>query len=965
MPGARPVKAEAAEPGSWSGFYVGSYVGAALVNSSWGPAVGPLAPASTFDATLMGGASGAVVGTTVGYNAQFGAFVVGLEGDLGTGLLASQTHCLASARSLCAAQTDWLATVAGRLGYAFDNVLVYAKGGLALQDTDLAVTGSTYPGVYSGSTLQVGWTAGAGVEVALTDTLSAKAEYAYLGFGSDQVGLQNGLWRETVGLKQSTQMVKLGLNYRPWGAPLPGTGARLAVPGRDWSGLYLGLHAGGAWGRDEWNSATGFLAQATASGAMLGQGTAMGLLGGGQVGFNVQSGPWVAGVELSASAANLGGYAKCATNTVSGTSFACHNAVDSLGSIAGRLGQSWGDLLFYGKAGAAWATGSSLAFPTLSLTHFTGSGTRWGWMVGSGVEYALTQSLSAFLEYDFYDFGTNAVTLTGAGTSGTADLRQRLEAVRMGVNYRFGADPTAVAATRLPELPAGWTAEVGARYFGSTGRMQKDLMSAQFQQRLNSRLIYGNSTGQSLETFFRLENQNGLLLKGYAGLGTLAGGDLYDEDFPAGIAYSNTLSGMSEGQLAYGALDVGYELVRQGQSSLGAFIGYRAHYQKVNGFGCQQIAHDTTCSDLDRQGTPALVSSLGLSETDVWQALAIGLNSRLQLTDRLRLEVDAAYLPYAVRSGADNHWFRADINPLAENGHGWGTQLEAILSYAVTDRLDVGVGARYWYFASDEAATRFPGVPDRSPESFYSERYGAFLQASYRFGDIPPLAADVPVAKAEAPAMNWTALYAGGALGGGKGHSTYASPFAPPVSGDAVDLGGALAGGQLGADYQIGAMVIGAEASAAWSNILGTDTCFSTAPVGTNAGSNCGSHVRALGTLTGRVGYAFDRTLLFARGGFAWDRQTDTFNTFALNQNVLSNSGYNTGWTLGAGVEYALLPNLSVGLEYKHFDFGASATFTSATPAGLAGVDFAPDNLRLDLVAMSVNYRFTSFAGGQ
>ncbi|MFG1394293.1 outer membrane protein [Xanthobacter agilis] len=966
LAGDLPVKGvEAPDAGSWTGFYLGTYVGSGLVDSQWSPGATPGTLAAVSSVSGLGSASGAMIGSQIGYNQQVGAFVYGIEGEVGTGFLLSRARCRDGSTSVCAMQTDLVATLTGRLGYAFDNVLVYGKAGAAFLDSSASATGSGYQGQYTGSALRTGWTVGGGAEVGLTPNLSAKAEYAYLNFGTDSIDLKYGVYGGAMSVSQSAQMVKLGLNWRPWGAPLPGTGARLPVPGRDWSGLYAGLHAGGAGGRDEWTSGTGFLADAAVFGAFPGTGTAMGLLGGGQLGFNYQMGPWVAGAEVSASAADLGSYTKCVTNALSMSSFGCHNTVDSLGSISGRLGQSWGDVLFYGKAGAAWVSGSGALFPTTATVQYTTSGTRWGWMLGSGVEYALTRNFSAFLEYDYYDFGTQSLTYSGGGLSATADFKQRLDVVRMGLNYRFGTGPDgAAAASKAPELPAGWTAEIGGRYFASTGRMQKDLMHPALTDRLNSRLIYGNTTGQSLETFFRFENRDGLFLKGFAGLGTLAGGRLNDEDFPSDVVYSNTLSDLRDGSLSYGALDLGYELVRRGESTLGAFVGYRALYQNVNGFGCWQLARDTTCDQASHQQVPALASALALSETETWQAVALGLNSRLQLAERLRLEVDAAYLPYATRSSMDNHWFRADINPQIERGTGWGTQLEAVLSYAVTNRLDVGLGGRYWYFATDGASTGFPQVPIRSPMTFYSERYGAFLQASYRFGDIPPAEADAAgmPTKAEPAPMNWSGLYAGGTLGGGKAHTTYASPFAPPVSGDAVDLGGAMAGGQVGADVQMGAIVLGAEASAAWSNVGGTDTCFSTAPVGAASGFNCGSRVNGLGTVTGRFGYAVDRALVYARGGFAWDRQSDSFNTYAFTGTVPDHQSTNTGWTLGGGIEYALLPNLSVGLEYKHFDFGGASGFTT-TWIPLAGLDLAPDSLRLDMVAMTVNYRFLTFSG--
>lgn len=950
-------------PGTWTGFYIGSYVGSSIADSTWAPASGPLSARQFPLSDASGFASGAVVGSQIGYNYQTGRYVLGVEGDIGAGFLTSQTRCQRDWLSVCEADTDMIATLTGRLGYTFDALLLYAKAGAAFARDSYTVTGSNYTGEYTGSSFRTGWTVGAGVEMPLTSTLSAKAEYAYLGFGSADVSLTNGYSTSAIPLSSSIQMVKLGLNWRPWGAPLPGNAPVLPSPGKDWSGLYGGLHAGGIWGRNEWENGGGAFTPSVLMGHFPGASAPMGLLGGAQMGYNVQHGPWVAGLETSLSAVQLASYAQCGANNATRGNFVCENGVNSIGSVSARLGRSMGHVLLYGKAGAAWIDTSSAVYnPAVFGGHGVTGGTHWGWMLGGGVEYALTQKLSAFLEYNFYDFGDQGLTFTRGMDVGTASLRQRLEAVRMGLNYRvaWGQPDQSVAtggATPDNLVPAGWSAEIGGRYFASKGRIQKDLMALNAPSRINSRLIYANSAAHAVETFFRLQHESGVFLKGYAGLGSQFGGSLNDEDFPSQVVYSNTLSDMSESPLAYGALDVGYDVIRTDGGSLGAFIGYRGMFQSMNGFGCNQLAHDLTCSVAQ-----PMPNTLVLSETESWQGIALGFSGRMQLSPKLRLDVDAAYLPYVMRMSRDNHWFRSDINPQAESGRGWGSQIEAVLNYAMTDRFEVGLGARYWYYKTDTAFTQFPGFPTRSPLIFYSERYGAFLQASYRFGDLPKSdgGAQNATQAVEAPA-NWSGVYVGGALGSARGRSAYASPFMPPVSGDSAQLGGALAGGQIGADYQLGAYVLGAEAAFVWANASGTDTCFSTAPAGALAGFDCGSAVQALGSVTGRVGYALDKALVYARGGFAWNQQQDMFNTYNFTRQIRHNTSTNQGWTLGAGVEYALLPQLSLGLDYRHYDFGASDHFTTPAPPSLAGVSLAPGGLRMDVVSMTLNYRFSSF----
>ncbi len=107
------------------------------------------------------------------------------------------------------------------------------------------------------------------------------------------------------------------------------------------------------------------------------------------------------------------------------------------------------------------------------------------------------------------------------------------------------------------------------------------------------------------------------------------------------------------------------------------------------------------------------------------------------LTDRLVLAVDAAYLPYVWFDGYDNHWFRPEINPLPQIAHrkNYGVQLEAVLSYLVTDRLSIGVGGRYWFMQA-QGETMFPGQDVASPEHYMTQRYGVFVQTSYKIDGI-------------------------------------------------------------------------------------------------------------------------------------------------------------------------------------------------------------------------------------
>ncbi|MGX7742497.1 outer membrane protein [Rhodopseudomonas parapalustris] len=958
------VRSPTAVATDWTGFYIGSHVGGAASDSAWNSIAGggsALAGAAFYGHGVSGNA---ITGVQAGYNAQFGRTVVGIEGDASFGSINGLARCLRGAFA-CTTRIDELWTLAARFGYAAGDLLLYGKAGAAWADVHRRMASGNFVNVLEASEIRTGWLVGVGAEYAFLPGLSGKIEYNYADFGNRSLTMADQFGGVSdVSIGQTAHLVKVGLNYRLGAAsvsaaPLPG----VPLPQWSWTGIYLGVHAGGGFGRNDWDSATGALLAASSSGGFPGGGDSSGLFGGGQIGANYQIGRWVAGVEASASAADIGGYAKCATDIGSQGSFTCHNSVSSLGMITGRLGQTWGNLLIYGKAGAAWASGSSDAQRARIANRFTESGTRWGWVTGTGLEYALSSNLSAFVEYDHVDLGTADTSYVDQfGNASNVGFKQKFDLVKAGLNYRLGSGaPTLGAGSDAPlfvkaaALPLGWQVEAGTRYWGSSGRMQKDLNSNVLPSRLNSRLIYGDQTGHSLEAFVRVDHASGLFAKANLGLGHLVDGQLNDEDFPSQVTYSNTISEMRDGRLSFGSADIGYNFINDGGRKLGGFVGYRSFYQTGNGFGCLQIATDfATC------GVPFPTNYLGLSETESWRGVALGINVRAPLTERLRLEVDAAYLPYVNRAGFDNHWFRADINPQSEVGHGWGTQFEAILSYAVTDRFSVGVGGRYWYFATDSASTVFPGATVAAPMQFYSERYGGFLQTSYKFGDIDRAGtAERGITKAPPIAVaNWTGVYVGASVGSGWGRTTYADPFPTPTTGDRVDLGGALLGGQIGVNYQVGDLVAGVEASANWANIRGTDTCFGAFPNPVFAGFNCGSRIDAIGAFTARGGYAIDRTLLYVKGGAAWDRQQDQFNLVGVGGPVISNTSTNWGWTVGGGLEYALAPSWSMALEYKYFDFGASSVFGAAPPLPLSGIDFAPASNKLQTVSLGVNYKF-------
>jgi outer membrane immunogenic protein len=181
---------------NWTGFYVGINGGGAWGKSDWANPLG----SSSFNA------NGALIVGTAGYNWQMGQAVFGLEGDVdwssikGTG----PATCLAAG---CETKNNWLGTFRGRVGYAFDRVLPYVTGGLAVGDI------KANSALGSASETRAGWTAGAGIEAAITGPLTAKIEYLYadLGKTSCPTGVCGGAAATDVSYRAN--ILRAGLNY--------------------------------------------------------------------------------------------------------------------------------------------------------------------------------------------------------------------------------------------------------------------------------------------------------------------------------------------------------------------------------------------------------------------------------------------------------------------------------------------------------------------------------------------------------------------------------------------------------------------------------------------------------------------------------------------------------------------------------------------------------------------------------
>jgi outer membrane immunogenic protein len=251
-----------------------------------------------------------------------------------------------------------------------------------------------------------------------------------------------------------------------------------------------------------------------------------------------------------------------------------------------------------------------------------------------------------------------------------------------------------------------------------------------------------------------------------------------------------------------------------------------------------------------------------------------------------------------------------------------------------------------------------------------------------------PMAAAVP--------YSWTGCHVGGHIGGAWDRTTYSDPgtvvqpfppfltsphqnFAGPGQGFSANSQGAFLGGvQAGCDYQFAShWVIGIGGDVSWTNLssVTNDPFFGGKngnPVVFSARTN------EIATLTGRVGYAWDKVLFFGKGGGAY-----AHDKYAVNNSLGINNaffgcdngnaagafvGCNTagsadrwGWTAGVGVEWAFATNWSAMIEYDHYGFDTKTLQMNVLNSSFA---VTPANLNvrhdIDTVKVGINYRFWS-----
>ncbi len=337
----------------WSGFYFGVNAGLGLGRSPTSIGI----PRTGETASANVGREGAIGGGQLGYNLQFGTWVLGLETDIQAANMRDNRFCGDECTPITARadtvdqRLNWFGTTRGRIGLATGPVLSYVTGGFAYGGVNTDVATSFGPNLSTGSFNQTrtGYTYGSGVEASLGGNWTGKLEYLYLNLGTQSGGFGTGPLPGVFNSEIREHIFRAGLNYR-----IGGNAAYAAAPVANWSGFYIGGNAGGALARNSTatngiNNVGGTFATETY------ELMPNGFLGGVQAGYNWQATNWVFGLETDIQGSTQKDNDNCMlTCATGGTFLMVDQRMSWLGTVRGRLGYSLGPTLFYGTAGLAY-----------------------------------------------------------------------------------------------------------------------------------------------------------------------------------------------------------------------------------------------------------------------------------------------------------------------------------------------------------------------------------------------------------------------------------------------------------------------------------------------------------------------------------------------------------------------------------------------------------------------------------
>ena len=222
------------------------------------------------------------------------------------------------------------------------------------------------------------------------------------------------------------------------------TKAPVMAPLYNWSGVYIGLNAGGGSSHDCYTltSTAGTALNPISEGCH----DATGVLAGGQIGYRWQMTNWVFGVEAQGDWSDLKG--SNPSLTAGAVPYTNQTKVDGIGLFTGQIGYAVNNVLLYAKGGAAVTDNTYSSFFTAAGVEFNAaSDTRWGGVAGAGIEYGFAPNWSVGVEYDHLFMGSPTIAFpaqainfppfTGA-VGRTDNISQGVDMVTARINYRFG-----------------------------------------------------------------------------------------------------------------------------------------------------------------------------------------------------------------------------------------------------------------------------------------------------------------------------------------------------------------------------------------------------------------------------------------------------------------------------------------------------------------------------------------------
>jgi hypothetical protein len=234
-------------------------------------------------------------------------------------------------------------------------------------------------------------------------------------------------------------------------------------------------------------------------------------------------------------------------------------------------------------------------------------------------------------------------------------------------------------------------------------------------------LTYDEIDARALEIHWRAAFSGRWFVKGHFGVGELRDGGFDDEDYGTGQVKTDDTTSVVRGErFSYLTLDLGKELWASpgGKARLGVFAGFQQWSEQVDAFGLMVTVG----------ASPTLPESVRVISNDVrWRSLRLGVAGTAALTPRLRVLADLALVPLSDLRNEDSHYQRADLGPvpnIVTTGRGSGVQLELELRYAITDRLEAGLGVRHWELRMDEADVSFAGGAPLPVTEFETRRTG-------------------------------------------------------------------------------------------------------------------------------------------------------------------------------------------------------------------------------------------------